>query len=79
MAYHTDEYGSSQWGFTAANVPPYENEPYLVVYNSSGSIVCSYVKNIYAKYTFPDGSYTEYKNHECEEESHLHIKFHNYD
>lgn len=78
-AYHTDEYGSSEWGFSAANVPPFENEPYLVVYNSSGHIVCSYVTSIYAKYTNLDESYTEYKHFECEEESLLHIKFHNYD
>lgn len=79
MAYHSDQYISSQWGFTASNVPTYENEPYLVVYNSSGNIVCSYVSSIYAKYTNPDESYTEYWNFECEEESLLHIKFHNYD
>lgn len=78
-AYSTDEYGSSQWGFTAANISPTENEPYLVVYNFSGNVVCSYVTSIYAKYTNLDQSYTEISRFECEEESLLHIKFHNYD
>ena len=78
MAYSTDEYGSSQWGFTAANVPPFENEPYLVVYNSSGNIVCSYVTSIYSKYISTSRD-EEFFNFECEEESLLHIKFHNYD
>ncbi len=80
MAYHSDPTGfSSQWGFNAKNIPPTENEPYLLVYSYLKYDVCNYVKGIYAKYTEVDGSEWEIKNHKCDQESHLHIKFHNWD
>ena len=80
MAYHNDPIGfSSQWGFTAKNIPPTENEPYLLVYSYLGYDVCNYVKSIYAKYTEVDGSEWEIKNSKCDQESNLHIKFHNWD
>jgi FlgD Ig-like domain len=80
MAYHSDPTGfSSQWGFNARNIPPTENEPYLLVYSYLGNDVCNYVKGIYAKYTEVDGFEWEIKNHKCDQESNLHIKFHNWD
>ena len=76
MAYHTDPTGySSQWGFTAQNIPPTENEPYLLVHSYQGYDVCKYVTGIYAKYTEADGKVTEIRNFKCEDESLLHIKF----
>ena len=80
MAYHSDPLGfSSQWGFTAQNIPPTENEPYLMVYSYSGNTVCNYVKSIYAKYSEVNGYELEIRNFKCEDESLLHIKFHNWD
>ncbi|MCW8848775.1 MAG: T9SS type A sorting domain-containing protein [Melioribacteraceae bacterium] len=79
MAYHSDQYGSSQWGFTASNITPTENEPYLLVYSYSGYNVCNYVNSIYAKYTYANGDETEIRNFKCDEESVLHVKFHNWD
>jgi len=79
MANHSDQYSSSQWGFTANGIPHTENEPYLLVYSHSGTTVCSYVNNITGKYWMPDGSIDEVKLLKCDSESLLHIKFHNYE
>ena len=80
MAYHSDPTGySSQWGFTAQNIPPTENEPYLLVYSYLGYNVCNYVKSIYAKYIEVDGDELELTRFKCDPESVLHIKFHNWD
>jgi hypothetical protein len=51
----------------------------LLVYSHSGYSVCNYVKTIYAKYSYPNGDETEIKNFKCDDESVLHIKFHNWD
>ena len=79
MAYHSDQYGSSQWGITASNIPMLEHDPYLLLYRIYGTPVCSYVTSIYAKYTYPDGNESEISQFSCEEESLLQVKFHNWD
>jgi|GEM_PF-4370019 len=79
MAYHSDEYGTSQWGFAASNIPPTEKERYMVVYNHRGSGVCNYIRSVYKKYTYPDGRYSELSRFECDTNSYIHIKFHNWD
>lgn len=78
LAHHSDEFGSSEWGFSAANIPPTENEAYLKVYNYLGYDVCKYVKAIHGYYSYTNGTVTKLDGFKCESESHLHIKFHNW-
>ena len=79
MASHDDGGFSSQWGFTAENIPPTSKSPYSVVCKDDSSAVCNYVTSIFAKYIEVDGYVTEITNFECDDNCYLQIKFHVYD
>ncbi len=68
----------SEWGLTAANVFPTSESPYAIDYKYYGTDVCIYVPSIYAKYTETDGSSYELNQRNCDENSVLEIKFHNW-
>lgn len=79
MANYSDEYGTSQWGFTASNIPPIEKDAWVLVYNYRGNDVCNYIKSVYGEYTYSDGDEIKISGFECDADSYIHIKFHNWD
>jgi hypothetical protein len=78
VAFYSDQDGSSEWSMTASGIPPSETSNYSIDYKYYDNFVCSYVKSIYAKDTESDGSFTEIKNFQCDANSYLEIKFHNW-
>ena len=78
MAYSNHDGGRSEWGITAANIPPSRDNQYGLDYKYYGVAVCNYVTSIYAKYTDTEGNTTELNQRECDENSIIEIEFHNW-